>query len=104
MMSFVGCVLGVVGLWAYEKYFFKSQWRRLYLWVTVLFTGFSFLQICLVTGDTFGLSKYAFALGDTALQYFVQNLVFMPMCVMFFTRGPRGTGSLLSGASSLGRS
>ena len=91
MMSFVGAVIGVVGLWAYEKYFFKSEWRKLYLWVTVLFTGFSFLQICLVTGDTFGLSDYVFAMGDTALQNFVQNIVFMPMCIMFFTMIPSGS-------------
>lgn len=91
MMAFVGAVIGVVGLWAYEKYFFKSEWRKLYLWVTVLFTVFSFLQVCLVTGDTFGLSNYVFAMGDTALQYFVQNLVFMPMCIMFFTMIPAGS-------------
>ena len=69
---------------------YPRRWRRLYLWTTIVIVAFSFLQICLVTGTTFGISDYMFAMGDTALQSFVQNVVFLPMCIMFFTMIPCG--------------
>ena len=87
----------VLGLWVYEKLFFKTAWRPLYLWVTVISAGFSLLQVLLVTGNTFGVPDIFFATGDLSLQDFVQMLTFIPMCVMFFAMIPAGTeGTALS--------
>ncbi|KAH8058320.1 BT1-like protein [Aureococcus anophagefferens] len=87
MLYTVGSLLSVVGLYVYEKVFFKTAWRPLYLWVTVISAGFSLLQVLLVTGETFGLPKILFATGDVSLQDFVQMLTFIPMCAMI----PKGT-------------
>ena len=87
----VGSVLSVVGLVAYDKFFFTAGWRSLYFWTTVVTGFFSFLQVLLITGDTFGLPKIIFATGDVSLQEFFQTLTFMPMCIMFFSMIPDGT-------------
>ena len=91
MLYTVGSLLSVLGLWVYEKLFFKTAWRPLYLWVTVISAGFSLLQVLLVTGNTFGVPDIFFATGDLSLQDFVQMLTFIPMCVMFFAMIPAGT-------------
>lgn len=87
----VGSLLSVAGLFAYERYFFNVAWRPLYLWTTLIGAGFSFLQILLVTGYTFGLPKIIFATGDVSIQDFVQVIVFLPTCIMFFAMIPPGT-------------
>ena len=91
MLIFVGAVLSMLGLAAYERYFFQTGWRRLYLWVTFAVGVFSFLQVLLVLKATGPISPYVFAMGDTALQDFVQSVAFMPMCIMFFPLIPPGT-------------
>ena len=80
MLVFAGALLSVAGLWAYEKFFFRSSWRQLYLWVTFVVVVFSFLQVLLVLKKTGIFSPYAFAMGDTVVVAFVQNVAFMPMC------------------------
>ena len=52
MLAFAGALLSVAGLWAYEKFFFRSSWRQLYLWVTFVVVVFSFLQVLLVLKKT----------------------------------------------------
>ena len=118
MLGTVASLLGAAGLWAYEQYFARSRWRFLYLWTSLLGGLFSVLQICLVTGNTAGIPKYLFALGDTAFASFVGTISFMcapravlfssgasrvlshtpgcalprrPMCIMFFPMVPPGT-------------
>jgi len=91
MLYTIGSLFSVLGLVAYEKYFFKSSWRRLFLWTTIVSGIFSFLQVLLVTGQTFGLPKIIFATGDISLQGFFQYVAFMPFCVMFFSMIPGGT-------------
>ena len=80
MLAFAGALLSVAGLWAYEKFFFRSSWRQLYLWVTFVVVVFSFLQVLLVLKKTGIFSPYTFAMGDTVVVAFVQNVAFMPMC------------------------
>ena len=77
MLGTVASLLGAAGLWAYEQYFARSRWRFLYLWTSLLGGLFSVLQICLVTGNTAGIPKYLFALGDTAFASFVGTISFM---------------------------
>mmetsp|Transcript_8414 Transcript_8414/g.27559 ORF Transcript_8414/g.27559 Transcript_8414/m.27559 type:complete len:363 (+) Transcript_8414:595-1683(+) len=87
----VGSVLSVVGLLAYDAFFFASGWRSLYFWTTVVSALFSVLQVLLITGQTFGVPKIVFATGDVSLQEFFQTLTFMPMAVMFFSMIPEGS-------------
>jgi len=87
----IGSLLSCFGLYAYEKYFFQSRWRSLYLWTTFVSAGFSLLQVCLVTGQTLGIPDMFFATGDTSMQDFVQTIAWMPMCIMFFALIPEGT-------------
>ena len=42
-----GAILGAVGLWAYDHYFFDHEWPWLYIWTTLTNGAFSFLQLCL---------------------------------------------------------
>ena len=82
MLAFAGALLSVAGLWAYEKFFFRSSWRQLYLWVTFVVVVFSFLQVLLVLKKTGIFSPYTFAMGDTVVVAFVQNVAFMPMSAL----------------------
>ncbi|KAJ8603829.1 hypothetical protein CTAYLR_000263 [Chrysophaeum taylorii] len=91
MLGTIGSLFAVAGLVVYEKYFFKSAWRPLYAWTTLVGAAFSGLQVLLVTGYTFGLPKIIFAIGDTSLADFVQIIPFLPTCIMFFTMIPPGT-------------
>ena len=90
MLAFAGALLSVAGLWAYEKFFFRSSWRQLYLWVTFIVVVFSFLQVLLVLQATWLFSPYAFALGDTRVVAFVQPVAFLPMGIMSFPMIPAG--------------
>ena len=90
MLAFAGALLSVAGLWAYERFFFRSSWQQLYLWVTFVVVVFSFLQVLLVLKKTGIFSPYTFAMGDTVVVAFVQNVAFMPMCIMFFPMIPAG--------------
>ena len=87
----IGSLLSCLGLWAYEKCFFQSRWRFLYLWTTFVSAVFSMMQVCLVVGKTFGMPNLLFATGDLSMQQFVQTITFMPMCIMFFALIPEGT-------------
>lgn len=91
VLTFIGSLMSVAGLYMYEHFFFQSAWRFLYIWTTFVSACFSMMQICLVTGHTFGMPDMVFATGDTSLQTFVQTLTFMPMCIMFFALIPEGT-------------
>ena len=63
----IGSLLSCLGLWAYEKCFFQSRWRFLYLWTTFVSAVFSMMQVCLVVGKTFGMPNLLFATGDLSI-------------------------------------
>lgn len=67
-------VLLYLGILAYKYYFIKWSWRSVYVLTTALNGVFSFLQILLITGITFGLSNFWFALGDDAFSDFIQGI------------------------------
>jgi hypothetical protein len=64
-------VLLYVGIMAYKYYFIKWSWRTIYIVTTVLNAFLSSLQILLIQGITFGLSPFAFALGDDIFADFI---------------------------------
>ena len=70
-------VLLYLGIMAYKYYFIKYSWRTVYIVTTLLNGFFSFLQILLITGNTFGLSPFLFALGDDAFADFIGGIQFL---------------------------
>lgn len=62
----VACVLLYLGVVIYKYYLIDWSWRTVYVVTTILNGIFSFLQILLILGVTFGLSEFVFALGDDA--------------------------------------
>jgi hypothetical protein len=66
-----------LGIMAYKYYFITWSWRSVYVMTTILNGFFSALQILLITGETFGLSPFLFALGDDVLADFISGIQFL---------------------------
>jgi len=79
------------GIVVYKRFFFTSSWRGIYLVTTALSTFFSLLQLCLITGNTLGLSDLWFATGDAAVWSFILYIQFLPMCIMYSGMCPDGS-------------
>lgn len=90
MLYTIGSLLGALGIWLYDKFFFAQGWRNLYMWTTLVSAFFSFLQLCLLYKWTWGLPNIVFATGDISLQSAIQYISFMPMCIMFLAMIPDG--------------
>jgi hypothetical protein len=74
MASYVLLYLGTV---TYKHFFLRISWRRVYQACILLNGVFSALQLLLITGHTFGLSPFLFALGDEAFAEFVRGVQFL---------------------------
>ena len=74
----VACVLLYVGVLVYKYYLINWSWRTVYVVTTVLNGVFSFLQVLLILGITFGLSNFVFALGDDAFAELIEGIQFLP--------------------------
>jgi hypothetical protein len=60
--------------------------------VTTLLGGFfSLLQVCLIYDVTFGLSNFAFCLGDDAFSEFIGGIQFLPTTIMMVHLCPAGS-------------
>jgi hypothetical protein len=70
-------VLLYLGVLSYKYWFITWSWRKVYIVTTVLGAIFSFLQVLLIRGITFGLSNFWFALGDDAFAEFIQGIQFL---------------------------
>lgn len=84
-------VLLYLGIMAYKYYFIKYSWRTVYIVTTLLNGFFSALQILLITGNTFGLSPFLFALGDDAFADFIGGIQFLPTTIMMVHLCPSGS-------------
>ena len=71
ILMIAASVLLYVGIMAYKYYFIKWSWRSIYIATTILNAFLSSLQIFLIQGVTFGLSPFAFALGDDIFADFI---------------------------------
>ena len=47
-MVVLGSFMTFAGILAYKYFFFKTSWRKIYLWSVVLTTFFSLLQLLLI--------------------------------------------------------
>lgn len=84
LVGIVGSVFSWIGLMAYEKYFFASSWRIVYLWCTGIVAIISIAQVILVFGwnRKFGISDLLFSVGDDVFEEFILGVQFLPMCIM----------------------
>jgi hypothetical protein len=93
ILTISSAVMTWVGLVAYKSFFFKTNWRVIYVVATFLCALFSVLQILLVYGinRSIGIPDLAFSLGDNTFATFVSSVQFMPMCIMFTALCPDGS-------------
>ena len=70
-------VLLYLGTLTYKHCFLRASWRRVYQACILLNGVFSVLQLLLITGHTFGMSPFWFALGDEAFAEFVRGVQFL---------------------------
>lgn len=85
------CVLLYLGILAYKYYLIHYSWRMVYIGTTALNGFFSVLQILLITGMTFGISAFWFALGDDAFLDFIAGIQFLPTTIMMVHLCPTGS-------------
>ena len=88
LLLVVGLVLLYLGIIAYKYYFISWSWRTVYIWTTGLNGIFSLLQVCLITGFTFGLSNFWFALGDDVFAEFIQGIQVCASRLLYMTPSP----------------
>ena len=69
---------------AFNKYFFSSSWKKIFLTTAAVNAFFSLLQILLILriNRFFGIPDILFAVGDNAIQNFVHGINYMPICIM----------------------
>jgi hypothetical protein len=84
-------VLLYLGILAYKYWFINWSWRKVYIGTTILNGFFSFLQVLLIKGITFGLSPFLFALGDDAFAEFIAGIQFLPTTIMMVHLCPAGS-------------
>lgn len=79
------------GILAYKYCMLQWSWRSVYLLTTALGAVLSLLQVLLIQGKTFGLSKFLFCLGDEAFSDFIQGIQYMPTTIMMAHLCPTGS-------------
>uniref|UniRef100_A0A7S1YSF3 Uncharacterized protein n=1 Tax=Ditylum brightwellii TaxID=49249 RepID=A0A7S1YSF3_9STRA len=88
IMAYILLYLGVI---TYKYFLLTWSWRTVYVLVILLNGVFSALQLCLITGYTFGLSPFVFALGDDAFGDFLEGIQFLPITIMMVHLCPSGS-------------
>lgn len=91
VLLIVAYVLLYAGILAYKYYFIRWSWRSVYIMTTLIGGVFSLLQIFLITGHTFGLDPFWFALGDDVFVDFVSGIQFLPTTIMMVHLCPVGS-------------
>ena len=81
ILAYVLLYLGVI---SYKYYFIRWSWRSIYIMTTALNGVFSSLQVLLIKGITFGLSPFAFALGDDIFADFLEGIQFLVSIAYYF--------------------
>jgi BT1 family len=85
------CVLLYLGILVYKYGMMQWSWRMVYIITTLLNGFFSLLQVLLITGHTFGLPNFWFALGDDAFGEFIHGIQFLPTTIMMVHLCPAGS-------------
>jgi hypothetical protein len=91
ILLIVSFILLYCGIIAYKQYFITWSWRKVYIGTTLLNGVFSFLQVLLIYGITFGLNPFWFTLGDDAFAEFISGIQFLPNTIMMVHLCPAGS-------------
>eukprot|EP00602_Paraphysomonas_sp_CaronLab_P004945 CAMPEP_0185027976 /NCGR_PEP_ID=MMETSP1103-20130426/13370_1 /TAXON_ID=36769 /ORGANISM="Paraphysomonas bandaiensis, Strain Caron Lab Isolate" /LENGTH=448 /DNA_ID=CAMNT_0027562197 /DNA_START=477 /DNA_END=1823 /DNA_ORIENTATION=+ len=92
-MVVAGSFMTFAGVVAYKYFFFKTSWRKIYLWSALLTTFFSLLQLVLIfqlNTKYFHISNYFFSLGDDVITSYINGIQFLPLCIMYMKLCPDG--------------
>ena len=73
MILILASGVAIFGLILYKFILFRFSWRWIFI-IGIVMNGFvSLLQLLLVTGHTFGMNQFLFALGDDAMMEFIMG-------------------------------
>jgi hypothetical protein len=80
------------GMVVFKVFFFRTPWRRIFVYTTAISVCFSVLQVLLIlrVNTKLGLPDFLFALGDTAAIQFTYAIQSMPSSIMFIMLCPSG--------------
>ena len=87
----VANILLYVGVLSYKHCLMNTSWRSVYVWCTLLNGVLSLLQLLLISGNTFGIDPYVFAMGDTVFADFIMGVQFLPTTIMMVHLCPPGS-------------
>ena len=87
----VSYVLIYLGTMIFKFCLLQTSWRLIYQGCLFLNLIFSSLQLLLIKGKTFGISPFAFALGDDAFAEFLNGIQFLPAIIMMVSLCPTGS-------------
>jgi MFS family permease len=88
--------LTFLGILTYKRFCRSLSWRKIYYATTSMNTLFSTLQFLLIFGVNrkWGISDYAFAMGDDVMKEFISGIQFLPTAVMMVHLCPPGSEGL----------
>lgn len=93
MTVILGSFMTFAGVMAYKYFFFKTSWRRIYVWTVSLTAFFSLLQLILIfqwNTTYLHLGNYFFSLGDDVISAYISGIQFLPLCIMYMRLCPEG--------------
>eukprot|EP01039_Chlorochromonas_danica_P009548 gene9548-10553_t len=93
MTVILGSFMTFAGVMAYKYFFFKTSWRRIYVWTVSLTCFFSMLQLILIfqwNVKYLHLNNYFFSLGDDVISAYISGIQFLPLCIMYMRLCPEG--------------
>jgi hypothetical protein len=81
-MVVLGSFMTFAGVLAYKYFFFKTSWRKIYLWSVVLTTFFSLLQLLLIfqiNTNYLHIGNVFFSMGDDVITCYISGIQFLPV-------------------------
>ncbi|GMI24020.1 hypothetical protein TeGR_g414 [Tetraparma gracilis] len=80
------------GIWAYQKWFFSTSWRMVFVICSIVNCIVGLLQLVLITRTNvkLGIPDLLFAMGDDGVQEFLIGIQFLPACIMYMGMCPEG--------------
>ena len=92
-LSIAANVMTLVGVMVYKRYYLRTGLRTIYVWTTLVPMFFSVLQVLLIfrVNLRWGVSDFAFSMGDNVVVQLVASILFLPVCILFASLCPDGS-------------
>ena len=93
LLSVGECVFTYLGMVTFKLCFFRTPWRRVFVYTCFISICFSILQVLLIlrVNQVLGIPDFFFALGDTSAVEFVYAIQSMPSNIMLVMLCPEGS-------------